>query len=65
MIPNCKNWSDTCEFTKCVFPFIFFIFYTLFCLLSQNKLGWQDVPFVALGHICKFMLIFDPSQERQ
>ena len=49
-----KYWSDTFEntsFTKCEFPFIFFIFYTLFCLLSQNKPGRQDVPFVVLGHI--------------
>ena len=37
---------------KCEFPFIFFIFYyTLFCSLSQNKPGRQDVPFVVLGHI--------------
>ena len=35
----------------CEFPFNFFIFYTLFCSLSQNKPGRQDVPFVALGHI--------------
>ena len=27
------------------------IFYTLFCSLSQNKPGRQDVPFVVLGHI--------------
>ena len=33
------------------FPFIFFKFYTLFCSLSQNKPGRQDVPFVVLGHI--------------
>ena len=49
-----KNLSDTFEntsFTKCEFLFIFFIFYTLFCSLSQNKPGRQDVPFVVLGHI--------------
>ena len=34
------------------FPFIFFIFYTLFCSLSQNEHGRQDVPFVVLGHKC-------------
>ena len=48
-----KNWSDTFErttFTKSVFPFIFFIFYPLFCSLSQNEPGRQDVPFVVLGH---------------
>ena len=38
---------------KYVFPFIFFIiFYTLFCSLSQNELDRQDVPFVAMDHIC-------------
>ena len=47
--------SDTFEntsFTKWEFPFIFLIFCILFCSLSQNKPGRQDVPFVALGHIC-------------
>ena len=39
------------SFTKCKFPFIFFIFYTLFGSLSQNKPGRQDAPFVVLGHI--------------
>ena len=39
------------KFYKVEFPFIFFIFYTLFCSLSQNKPGRQDVPFVVLGHI--------------
>ena len=29
-----------------------YTFYTLFCSLSQNELGRQDVPFVVLGHIC-------------
>ena len=46
----CKNWSDTFEnttFSMFVFPFIFFIFYTLFCSLSQNELGR---PFVVMGH---------------
>ena len=38
------------SFTKCEFPFIFLIFYTLFCSLSQNKPGRQDVPCVVLGH---------------
>ena len=33
------------------FSFIFFIFYTLFCSLSQNKPGRQDVPFVVLGNM--------------
>ena len=32
-------------------PFILFIFYTLFCSLSQNELGLQDAPFVVLSHI--------------
>ena len=36
---------------KCEFPFIFFIFYTLFCSFFQNKSGRQDVPLVVLGHI--------------
>ena len=50
----CKNCSDTFEntsFTTCEFPFIFFIFYTLFGSLLQNKPGRQDVAFVVLGHI--------------
>ena len=46
---------ENTSFTKCEFIFIFFIFYTLFCSLSQiilyHKPGWQDVPFVVLGHI--------------
>ena len=53
----CKNGSDHFEntsFTKCEFPFILFIFYTLFGSLSQNKHGGQDVPFVVLGHIFVF-----------
>ena len=29
----------------------FLLFYTLFCSLSQNEAGRQDVPFVVLGHI--------------
>ena len=41
----------------CEFPFIFFVFYTLFCSLSQNKPGRQDVPFVVLGHKCKLIRI--------
>ena len=45
------------SFTKCDFPFIFFIVYTLFCSLSQNKPGRQDVLFVVLGHICIFWYI--------
>ena len=39
------------QFTKSIFPFIYFIFCTLFCSLSQNKHGRQDVPFVVLGHL--------------
>ena len=35
-----------------VFPFIFSIFYTLFCSLSQNKPDRLDVPFVVLDRIC-------------
>ena len=46
---------------KFVFPFNFSIFYTLFCSLSKNKLGRQDVSFVVMGHIyniqSKFCLI--------
>ena len=35
-----------------VFPFIFFIFYTLFVhYLRMNLAGRQDVPFVVMGHI--------------
>ena len=55
----CNNWSDTSEsttFTKRVFPFIFFIFYTIFCSFSQNKLGRQDVPFVVMGHIYAILI---------
>ena len=54
-----KNRSDTFEntsFTKRDFPFIFFIFYKLFCSLPQNKHGRQDVPFVVLGHICMWRI---------
>ena len=53
---NRKNWSDTFEsttFTKWIFHFILFIFYTLFCSLSENELGREDVPFVVMGHIWK------------
>ena len=45
-----KNWSETFEnisFKK----LNFLLFYTLFCSLSHNKPGRQDVPFVVLGHI--------------
>ena len=31
------------SFTKCEFHFILFIFYTLFCSLSQNKPGRQKM----------------------
>ena len=40
----------------CEFSFIFYIFYTLFCSLSQNKPGRQDVPFVVLGKLVKHIL---------
>ena len=40
-------------FQSVPFPFILFLFCKLFCSLSQNKLGRQDVPFVVLGHICR------------
>ena len=42
---------ESTTFTKCEFPFIFFIFYTVL-FISQNKPGRKDVPFVVLGHIC-------------
>ena len=48
-----KKWSDTLEntrFSKCEFIFTLFTFYTLFCSLSENKPGRQNVPFVVLGH---------------
>ena len=54
MIPKSENWNDTFGntiFTKSIFAVIFFIFCTLFCSLSQNKLGWINVPFVVLDHI--------------
>ena len=35
------------------------LFYTLFCSLSQNKLGQQYVPFVVLGHKIILELITD------
>ena len=38
--------------------FYFILFCTLFCLLSQNKPGWQDVPLVVLGHIIFPMFIY-------
>ena len=37
---------ENTSLTMCEFILIFFIFYTLFCSLSQNKPGRQNVPFV-------------------
>ena len=63
LYPIPENWSDTfgnTTFTKSVFPFIFFIF----CTLSQNKPGRQNVLylFVVLGrHILR--KIFNSIEE--
>ena len=37
-----------------------FIFYTLFCSLSQNELGRKDEPFVVLGHISICYSVISP-----
>ena len=42
-------------------PLIFFIFYTLFCSLSQNELGRQDVPFVVMDHISLIPAWWSPN----
>ena len=47
-------------FTNCIFYFILFIFYTLFCSLSQNTLSRQDVPLVVMGHLYKD--VHEPSK---
>ena len=55
-----RDTFENTSFTKCEFIFILFIFYALFCSLSQNKPGRQEVPFVVLGHILvTFSLVFD------
>ena len=38
------------QLLQSVFYFILFLFYTLFCSFSQNKLSRQDVPFIVIGH---------------
>ena len=38
--------------TLCLFVIIFFVFYTLFCSISQNKPGRHKVPFVVMCHKC-------------
>ena len=48
------NWSPTFEDTRtswCIFLIMFFIFYTLFCPISQNKPGRHKVTFVVMRHI--------------